>query len=231
VPAERVTIVPHGLLSDGGDAMTDLPPAEAAAEVTFLMFGKIKPYKGVDTLIAALARVPRDLDQAWRVQVVGQPYMDMAPLRDAAAGLGLAARVEFDLRPVPEAELATLFGRATAVVMPYREIDASGVLAMAIRAGRIVIASRIGNFAELLDDGRTALLVPPDDPAALGDAMARVLTEPALRARLAAGVRDLRDRMPTWFSIGAETAAIYRRLATARAVALETRGRAAASTR
>ena len=54
--------------------------------VTFLTFGKIKPYKGVDTLIAALARVPRDLDQAWRVRVVGQPYMDMAPLRDGGKG-------------------------------------------------------------------------------------------------------------------------------------------------
>jgi glycosyltransferase involved in cell wall biosynthesis len=215
VSDDRIALIPHGLLCDGGAAMESLPPVEdlAGPDVTFLMFGKIKPYKGVDTLIEALARMPPELRGRTRVRVVGKPYMDIEPLRQMAQSLGVVERMAFDLRLVPDEELADVFAGAAAVVMPYREIDASGVLTMAIQSARIIVASNIGNFAELLANDRNALLVAPGDAAALSTAMSRVVADADLRGRLAGGVRALRTTIPSWTTIGEQTALLYRRLA------------------
>lgn len=209
----KVTQVAHGLLDDSASALQALPPAEslASARITFVAFGKIKPYKGVDTLIEAVARIAPAQRARCRVLVVGEPHMDIRPLRALAERLGVT-EVEFDLRRVPDDELGALFGAADAAVMPYREIDASGVLTIAIQAGRPIVASSIGNFAELLEPETNALLVPSGDAAALAAAMDRFVADAALRGRLAAGVRDLRGRIPGWAEIGRATVAVYQRL-------------------
>lgn len=219
-----IHLVPHGLLGDDFGALAALSPAATAAggQVNLLMFGKIKPYKGVDTVIDALALMPPEHRALCHVRVAGEPHMDMAPLVARAEQRGVADRIAFDLRIVPEGDLPTLFGSATALVLPYRAIDASGVLTMAIQAGRPVIASNIGSFAELLDDGANALLVPPDDPSALAVAIGRYVADATLRGGLAAGVRSLRARMPAWTDIGRKTIGVYE---SARAQAHE--GRAA----
>ena len=71
------------------------------------------------------------------------------------------------------------------------------VVLEALAAGLPVVASDIPVFAEYLRDGESALLVPPDDPAALAAALGRLAADPALRRRLAAGGRPLVDRF-TW---------------------------------
>lgn len=217
LPADKLTLIPHGLLHDGGPAMDRLMPVEELPDqqVRFLMFGKIKPYKGVDTMIRALALLPPEQRARCRVHVVGKPYMDMAPLRALAEQSGVADRIEYDLRLVPDEELPGLFNDAAVLLMPYREIDASGVLMMALVAGRPIIASNIGNFAETLETERNALLVHADDAASLARAMGRVIVDRALRHGLAAGVRDLRRRIPSWTEIGRSTTALYRQLAAA----------------
>jgi glycosyltransferase involved in cell wall biosynthesis len=72
------------------------------------------------------------------------------------------------------------------VVLPYRSIDQSGVLATAIALGRPVIATDVGGFGETLADTGAGLLVPPRDPAVLGATIAALLLDADLRARLAA---------------------------------------------
>jgi len=60
--------------------------------------------------------------------------------------------------------------------------------------GRSIVASRVGGLAEVVDDGRSGLLASPDDPAALGEAIARLLERPQLRAQLGAeGPRRIRE--------------------------------------
>jgi len=209
--AAGLSRVPHGLLHEEGAAPAVDAPSDAAARhtVTLLMFGQIKPYKGVDVLLEALARLPSETRARTQVIVAGKPHMDMAPLRSLAAVLGVESTVEFTLGFIPDADLSRLFTGSDAVLFPYREIEASGALMASLAHAKPVIASRLGSFAELLEDGRHALLVPPGDPEALARAIERFVEQPALRQELGQGVAALKASIPSWSDIAAQTVAVY----------------------
>ncbi len=205
VPPERLAQIAHGFLDD---AVSIVPPRQASsAPVRFLLFGKIKPYKGVDLLIAALRRLPPEERARCEVLVIGKPYMDTAPLLAAAEGLSPAIR--FDFRFVPDEEMPQLFAWADVLLFPYREIDMSGVLMAALRTGRPMIAARIGGFAELLEDDRHGVLVPPGDIDALSRALGRMIREPEMRSRMSAALNELVSCIPSWRAIARRTAEVY----------------------
>ena len=202
----RIQRIAHGFLNDD---QPPSPPPEIRPDgpVRFVLFGKLKPYKGCDLLIEAVRRLPEAERARCEVLVIGKPYMDTAPLTEAAAELG--DRIRFDFRFVPDDELLRVLNGADVLVFPYREIEMSGVLMAALRTTRPIVASAIGGFAELLEDGRSALLVPPGDVDALSRAIGRIIRETATRGVLADGVASLVAGIPSWDEIAARTAALY----------------------
>jgi glycosyltransferase involved in cell wall biosynthesis len=151
--------------------------------------------------------------QAWRgiegaeLWVVGMPRMDTRALR-AAAPPG----VRFVERFVPDGQLAALFRRADLAVLPYREIDQSGVLFTALGAGTPLVLSAVGGFPEVAGEG-AAELVPPGDPAALHETLVRLLGDPAARERLAAGARRAATERYGWDAIARAHLDLYARVA------------------
>jgi glycosyltransferase involved in cell wall biosynthesis len=215
IPAARIARIPHGLLHSGDHAEAPRSTSQVpspAKPVELLLFGMIKPYKGVDVLIQAIARLPEAIRQQCRVRVVGKPHMDTAPLVNLAQKLGVADSVQFDFRFVPDSELALLMAQADALLFPYREIEASGVLMATIAHGRPLIASRLGAFAELIQHGDNGLLVEPDNDEALAAAIQRFILDPELRKTTSAGMIRLRDSIPGWDDIAGRTLAVYKTL-------------------
>lgn len=208
VRPDRLVRISHGLLHDPAPVASAL--RSPADRVRFLLFGKLKPYKGADLLIAAFRRLPPKLRERAEIVIVGKPYMDVAPLCRAAEGL--ESRVRFDFRFVPDGDIGELLAFADVIVFPYREIDMSGVLMAALRYGRPIIASKIGGFAELLTDGRHGILVPPGDVDALAAAMARLCVNRQERVVMGAAVADLAAAVPGWEEIAQRTDALYRSL-------------------
>lgn len=211
--AERVRCIPHGLLHqhqiEAADAGGSASANPGDRPLTFLQFGYIKPYKGVDVLIRALAELDSSARARCRVRVVGKAFMDIAPLEALAAQLGVADLIEIDQRFVSSSELDDIFRSADVLVFPYRQIEASGVLMTAIAVGKPVIATRLGAAAELFADEKGGSLIPADDPAALARAMDAFIRSPALVESCAAHVRRLRDAIPSWPEIGGLTTAAY----------------------
>jgi glycosyltransferase involved in cell wall biosynthesis len=152
------------------------------AGTTLLFFGLIRRYKGLDVLVSALPEIRRRVPAA-RLVVAGDPLEPIAPVRDLAVSLGVEGAIEWRLGFVPDSEVAPLVASASAVVLPYREIESSGVLALAFGHGRPAVVSDLGAVGEAVREFGAGRAVPPEDPPALAAACAELLADPAaLRA-------------------------------------------------
>jgi glycosyltransferase involved in cell wall biosynthesis len=199
--ASRIHHIPHGAL----DYLTRLPEREVPPtdRPVVLWFGSIRPYKGVDTLLAAFQEVEEA--ELW---IVGKPEVPMAPLYRLAA----PGRVRFVERFVPDAELASYLRRADLVALPYRIIDQSGVLFSALAFGKPIVMTSVGGFPEVAEEHRAARLVPPGDPEALAATINELLGDPDARASLAAAAARAAAGPYSWDRIAEQTLALYRSL-------------------
>ena len=200
VPPERIHVIPHGAFAHLAElAEGQLPPELPATDKpVVLFFGLIRPYKGLDVLLEAW----RGIEDA-ELWVAGMPRMDIAPLRAQAP-----PNVRFVPRFVSDPEVLALFRSADLVVLPYREIDQSGVLFTALAFGRPLLLSDVGGFGEVAATG-AAELVAPGDPAELHEALAGLLADPDRLARLAAGARNAAATTYAWDGIARRTLALY----------------------
>ncbi len=207
IDAERVRVIHHGAF----DYLTRLPeekqlPDElrGAQGPVILFFGLLRPYKGVDVLLDAFHRIGGA--ELW---VVGNPRMDVGPLRRLAAeGPG---RVRFLTRFVEDAEIPPILRRADLVVLPYRDAEHSGVLYAALAFGRPLVLSAVGGFPEVAAQG-AARLVPPEDAQALAAVLDELVRDAPARAELAAAAARAASGPYSWDTAAAATLALYREL-------------------
>lgn len=158
-----------------------------------LFFGYVRAYKGLDTLLdawpAVRARRPVTL------LVAGEFYEDPVPYRERLArvnGGAAAGPVRLIDRYLADEEVEAVFKAADVVVLPYRSATQSGVTHVAYALGLPVITTDVGGLAETVRPDETGLVVPPEDPAALAEAVVRYFAE-GMGPRLAAGVAALRE--------------------------------------
>jgi glycosyltransferase involved in cell wall biosynthesis len=145
------------------------PAAGSGRGLNLLFFGFVRPYKGLDTLLQALALLKgRDI----ALRIAGEFWNDKEHYLRLSDELGISAQVEIVDRYIPEAEMSSYFCQADLVVLPYNRSITSGIIATAYGYGKPVLATRVGGFHEVVQDGRTGKLVPPDDPQALAEGIA-----------------------------------------------------------
>ncbi len=174
-----------------------------------LLIGKLKPYKGADVLIRAISLIPEAIRERARFIIAGKPYIDVEDLFALSQSLGVSEHIHFDLRLLSGENFGRYIDQASILAFPYREIEASGVFFAALNYGKPIVASRLGCFAELLEDGVHGHLVDPDDPAALARALTSLISDDAARARMALAVSALGRSVPSWNEIASETLALY----------------------
>ncbi len=190
--AERVALSYHGL--DLARFPAPAAPraardgADPAAPVLILSVGRAVPKKGYETLLEALARLPPAL--AWRFEHIGGGP-DLPKLKDAAARLGLAARIAWRGSQAQEAVLeayrhADIFALASKVADDGDRDGLPNVLMEAQSQALACVATNVSAIPELIADGETGLLAPPGDAAALAAALERLVRDPSLRLRLGA---------------------------------------------
>jgi glycosyltransferase involved in cell wall biosynthesis len=211
----RVRVVPHGAF----DYLTQLPeekplPEElAGAEGTVILsFGLLRPYKGLENLLEAYRRMAAAAPpELW---IVGNPRMDVGPLRELAARSG--GRVRFVTRFVEDAEIPAIFRLADLLVLPYLDAEHSGVLYTGLAFGKAMVLSAVGGFPEVAETG-AARLVPPGDTAALASALEELAGDEAARRDLAAAATHAAAGPFSWDEAARRTLELYRELLEARA--------------
>jgi glycosyltransferase involved in cell wall biosynthesis len=207
VPAEKLRVIPHGAFDYLTRQEDEVPLPAELREVTgpvIMAFGLVRPYKGTDVLLEAFQHV--NGAELW---VVGMPRMPMEELRELARRA--PGTVRFVDRFVTDPEIPAFMRRADLVVLPYRNIEQSGVLYTALAFGRPLVLSAVGGFPEVAEQG-AARLVPPGDPAALAEALSELLADRSARDALADAATKAAATSYSWERIGEATVALYRDL-------------------
>ena len=158
--------------------------------VRVLFVGRLERRKGVDTLLAAARTLlEEDVNVTFTLAgAAGDPQLRASFDREAVRAPVLRDVVRFT-GSVSDAELDRLYADADIVCVPSRYESHGVVLVEAMMLGKAIVTCESGGIPEVVDAGATALLVPPDVPAALAAALRRVCAEPSLRERLGAAAR------------------------------------------
>jgi glycosyltransferase involved in cell wall biosynthesis len=216
VGSSRVRAIPNGLRprptlddTEAGEARNALL-AEIGAGPGTLVVGSVARlvwFKGLDALIAALPAVAEACPEC-RLVLVGDGPM-RAQLEQQAQALGVGERVAFlgerhDVeRMLPAFDVFTLPSVSEGMPMTILE---------AMQASRPVVATSVGGVPELVADGESGLLVAPRDPAALADALIRLLGDATLRRAMGASGRDRVQAHFTAAGMAAATDQLFRGL-------------------
>jgi glycosyltransferase involved in cell wall biosynthesis len=200
--AKRVDVIPHGVLCEA-PVDHELSASEPA---TFLFFGRVETYKGLRYLLDA-SDILRSRGHSSKLIIAGRgPDLETHRQRVATS-----PSVELIDRYVPASDVASLFRRSTAVVLPYTDATQSGVATIALANSCPVIATACGDLPDIVIPGRTGLLVPPCDCTSLADAMEFLVTDRDLRDSLAAGAGQYADEKLSWSRIAELTEGTYAR--------------------
>jgi glycosyltransferase involved in cell wall biosynthesis len=212
----RVSVVPHGPLF----TQQALPGQKEARSrlklepqaVVVLFFGLVKPYKGLEDLIQAMAEI-RSKNPRLRLVVAGQVSGSEEPYVDAIRKHGLQDITSLHLRFIPSDLVPYYFGASDLVCLPYRQASQSGVLMAAYHFGRPVVVTDVGGLPETVEDGGNGYVVPAREPRSLAQAVERLVADPDLRRRFGQRSRELAETRFGWTNAARLTQTIYKQLA------------------
>lgn len=174
-----------------------------------LCFGLIRPYKGVDRLLAAFELLAKAEDLY--LVIAGATAPELARELEAAISRSEAkARIRFRPRFSSDPELAALLRMADVVVFPYQHVYQSGALLLAMSFGKAIIASDIPGLAEYLDGGVEGILCDTSKPTHLAREILALAREDGRREALGAAAREVSVECYGWEGIAAQIQAIYR---------------------
>ena len=200
VPSDTVHIVPHILLGDDS-VLKEVPENETL----ILFFGRIREYKGLEYLIRAEPLITAKVPAA--TFIIAGTGEDFGRYREMMVH---PERFTVHSEHVSDLKRAELFRRASIVVIPYVEASQSGVIPIAFRFGKAVVATNVGGLPAMVDHGQTGYLVPPRDAKALAEAIILLLENKELRLQFGLSGRRKVNTECTPEVVAGKTLAVYR---------------------
>jgi glycosyltransferase involved in cell wall biosynthesis len=211
IPLPPVAIIPPGYAPP--------PPADPAGPSfarsvgvagPFLLFvGRLASNKGLIRLLEAFNAIARR-DPTATLVLVGEDGGMAAAVDARTSALGLAGRVRRVGHVADDRTLAAAYREARALVLPS-DYEAFGLVILeALAQGTPVVASKVGGIPEIVEDGRSALLVPPGSSSALAEALGRLWDDPDLGRRLGEAGRSTVVPRYTWEGVAEAVERIYR---------------------
>ena len=205
VPKQRVCVLPHGEL---GSLYQRLASKHNTVRepYTLLFYGRNWAYKGLNYLLKAMPSIIERIPQV-KLIIAGKGDDLQLYFPNGCD----EQHYEILNQYIPSEDVASLFQRSTAVILPYIEASQSGVASLAYAMGTPVIASEIGGLAEMIYSEQDGLLVPPRDVSALADAIIRLLEDSKLQHQIRTAALHRCEDDLNWSNIATQTIEIYRK--------------------
>lgn len=172
-----------------------------------LFFGRISPYKGIEYLCEAMKIVRQAVpDATLTIAGGGKMYFDIDPYKQLEY-------IEVRNHYIGMKELADLLSRCALSVCPYTDATQSGVIMTSFSLYKPVVASNVGGLSEMIDDGKSGLLVPPKDARALADAIISLLQDDTKLSSMTEYIRQEYERgNRSWNAIADKYIEYYKKL-------------------
>jgi glycosyltransferase involved in cell wall biosynthesis len=197
----KINVIPHGALEiyKHWDKKT-----VGKEDNTILFFGRFSHYKGIDVLINAVRVIEKEIPN---IKVIiagrGENFKKYENL--------IEDKKHFEIfnRFISNHEVPMFFRRASLVVLPYREASQSGVIPIAYVFGKPVVVSRVGSIPEVVEDGKTGFIVPPNNPEELAYAIIKILKNPELQKNMSYNALEMAKSELSFASIAKKTTLVY----------------------
>lgn len=199
--SKRIKSIPHGTISRYGNGVAKLH-LESPGNVLF--FGSLNKYKGVEYLIMAEPLI-RNIIPGVNIHIEGNT-------NQKAYYQGLVkseSKIRLVLERADDRRVVELFQWADVIVLPYIEASQSGVLQLAMAFCIPPVVTQVGGLPEVVTNGVSGLVVPPNDSKALADAIIQLLTDIELRGRVIQAQKDAQRGRYSWANIAQETVGLY----------------------
>jgi len=214
IPEDKISRIPHGALDFHLESDADRDEVRhelgfGAKDKVILMFGAIRPYKGVDTAVSALALVREKIPDA-RLLVAGKLWENWEPYKGLIKSLNLAGSVATHLDYIPSGRVSRFFAVSDLVILPYHHFDSqSGAGAAAVSFRKPLIVSDVGGLPDLVDTPRQ--VVPPKDPQALAQAIIDSFENPEHLSAMTRGAEKVAQTL-SWPAIADKTLSVYEKV-------------------
>jgi len=219
VAEKAVSVIRHPINDAFPD--TDLTPAQAKHllglrndEKTILFLGRLRPYKGIEYLLAAFRKLDT-LQMNYRLIIAGAPnkgnedYLD--EIRQVVEREFDRGQVLLRAQFIPDEEMEMYLKGADVLVLPYKDIFQSGVLFLAYSFGLPVVATDVGSFSEEIVEGETGFICRPGDPDDLGATLEAYFFSDLYKnlSTRRLEIKDYANRVHSWDAVAAVTRNAY----------------------
>lgn len=204
VPSSKIEIIPHG---DFSSFFINKEKREIkSSKHHILFFGRIDHYKGIEYLIQA-GKLVKEYISDISITIAGNG--DFTKYNEL---IGQDKNFLVINEFISEKAAAELFQETSVVVLPYIDGSQSGIISIAYAFEKPVITTNVGNFAEMVEDGKTGLIVPPRDANSLSEAIIKLLQDDDLRGKMGENGKKLLEGRYNWNNIAEKINKIYEEL-------------------
>lgn len=216
VCSEKIFIIPHG------DLLFEprISQNEARKELNLrtydkvlLFFGLIREYKGLDVLIAAF-RLAIKQEKKLKLLIAGNPFNEQLNKRYQMLiqKQNLNDRISYRPEFIPREEVSSYFTAADIVVLPYKKIAHSGVIQMAYSFGKPVIATKVGDFPDMIVQNKNGFLVNKNKPEELAEVILKAFRNPAVLIQIGKYNQRLGESLYSWEIAAWKSNEVYKSL-------------------
>ena len=208
---ETISVIPHGNLDFQVRHQSDRNKIREEFEITpnqkvVLLFGAIRPYKGVITAIEAFPAVLKEVPDTLLL-IAGKLWQKWDPYQQLINKLGIANAVRTYLEYIPSGDVYRYFEAADLVILPYHHFDSqSGIGSTAVSFRKPMIVTEVGGLPELVKNQK--YVIPPKDPEVLAQSIIECFNDQTQLAAMAADAETVAAEI-SWSSIAQKTCAIY----------------------